>query len=94
MPRIVTAPDEVASLVAKESQEDSRIAVWPLIPEYLRRLAMALSDLPDHRANDDLRSFNRAERACIATVLRGLLMQVTMAETCMRDTHSTTAVLH
>lgn len=92
--KAVTAPKEVAALVEQETHEEGRIAVWPLIPEYLRRLAMALAGLPDQRANDDLRTFNRNERSLLATALRGLLLQVTMAETCMRDTHRKTTVLH
>lgn len=92
--KAVTTTTAVAELVAQETHEEGRIAVWPLIPEYLRRLAMALAGLPDQRASDDLRKFSSQERALIASKLTGLLMQVQMAETCMRDTHRKPVVLH
>lgn len=92
--RAITDPAAVAALVKREELEKGRIEVWLMIPEEVRRLAMAISDLPDERANDDLSTFTRPEREHIHSALQRFMINMIMAEASMRETHPVTTILH
>ena len=82
---------------AKSSRKEARITIWLLLPNPVRRLVMALADMPDARANDELTAFNHVERARITAALRSMMTHLSVAESCMNDsdvTTHTTTVLH
>ncbi|WP_300750630.1 hypothetical protein [Janthinobacterium sp.] len=92
--RVITAPAEVAALVAAEQVEEARITIWALIDPTVRRLALAIAEVPDDRAHDDLTTFSRIERARISNALQSMMTKLSVAEQCMRDTTRNTTVLH
>lgn len=92
--RAITAPAEIAALVAKERAEEARITIWLLLPTQVRRLVLAFAEMPRERAEDDLTKFTRNERARITSALQSMMVHLSMAEGCMRDTEPRTTVLH
>ena len=92
--RVITAPAEVAALVAAEKVEEARITIWLLLPAQVRRLVLAFAEMPRERAEDDLTKFSRNERARITGALQSMMVHLSMAEGCMRDTEPRTTVLH
>lgn len=86
-----------AAASSKNSRKEARVTIWMLLPHPVRRLVLALADMPDARANDELTAFSRVERARITAAVRSMMTHLSVAESCMHDgdvTTSTTTVLH
>ncbi|OFJ47593.1 hypothetical protein BA896_023330 [Janthinobacterium lividum] len=78
-----------AATSPKSSRKEARITIWMLLPHPVRRLVIAFADMPDARANDELTAFTRIERARITAALRSMMIDLSMAESCMSDSDVT-----